>query len=98
MKRPHPGQPVLEKKDMLDVAEIFTSIQGEGPFMGRSAVFLRLSGCPEPHCGWCDTPSALQSGRRMQIWEILEKMIPAACKFAVITGGEPFIQWQDGLE
>ena len=41
-------------KDMLRVSEIFYSIQGEGKFSGKDAVFLRLSDC-NLHCTWCDT-------------------------------------------
>lgn len=35
-------------------AEIFYSIQGEGPSMGKPAIFVRLSLC-NLHCTWCDT-------------------------------------------
>ncbi|MGE9268876.1 MAG: 7-carboxy-7-deazaguanine synthase QueE [Verrucomicrobiales bacterium] len=35
--------------------EIFHTLQGEGPSLGRPAVFLRLSQC-NLHCSWCDTP------------------------------------------
>ena len=38
----------------LQVHEIFHTIQGEGPFSGRPAVFIRLSGC-NLRCWFCDT-------------------------------------------
>ncbi len=34
--------------------EIFYSIQGEGPSIGKPAIFIRLSMC-NLHCIWCDT-------------------------------------------
>lgn len=40
------------------ILEAFASIQGEGLFVGRPQVFLRLSGCPL-RCRWCDTPRSL---------------------------------------
>ncbi len=35
--------------------ETFSSIQGEGPDVGRRTLFVRLGGC-DLRCAWCDTP------------------------------------------
>ena len=38
-----------------NLVEIFSSIQGEGPFAGLSTLFVRFGGC-DLRCAWCDTP------------------------------------------
>lgn len=39
------------------VLEVFSSIQGEGAWVGEPQVFVRLAGCPL-RCSWCDTPES----------------------------------------
>lgn len=36
------------------INEVFESIQGEGEYTGRPAIFIRLQGC-DVGCAWCDT-------------------------------------------
>ena len=38
------------------LVEIFASVQGEGPEVGRSTVFVRFGGC-DLRCRWCDSPN-----------------------------------------
>ncbi|WDP93197.1 MAG: 7-carboxy-7-deazaguanine synthase QueE [Desulfobacter sp.] len=77
---------------------MFSSIQGEGPFMGRPALFIRLSGCLPPFCPWCDTAYAQGPGNPVDIGDILSRAETDCTGLAVITGGEPFVQWKDGLD
>lgn len=71
---------------------IFKSIQGEGKNAGRSAVFIRLSGCNMfPKCKFCDED--FENHIQMDIEEILKeikKLEPFS--MIVITGGEPTMQ------
>lgn len=85
----------MSTPDTLQVSEIFASLQGEGPFAGQPAVFLRLSGCVQPFCPWCDTPQALRpdSGTSLNPESVLQTILGYAPKLVVITGGEPFLQW-----
>ncbi|MCP4116327.1 MAG: 7-carboxy-7-deazaguanine synthase QueE [Desulfobacteraceae bacterium] len=76
---------------------MFTSIQGEGPFMGRPAAFVRLSGCVKPLCPWCDTKHAWGPGESMPVTWVADKVCGLGNDLVVITGGEPLLQWASGL-
>jgi 7-carboxy-7-deazaguanine synthase len=79
------------------VSEIFHSLQGEGPWAGLPAWFIRLAGCVEPFCPWCDTRYALKGGESTTIGSILGELGSRSTNRVVITGGEPFLQWENGL-
>lgn len=42
---------------MVNIVEIFSSIQGEGLYVGTRQIFVRLSGC-NLTCAYCDTPDS----------------------------------------
>ncbi len=42
-----------------NLAEVFSSIQGEGPYLGCRALFIRFAGC-NLRCAYCDTRDALE--------------------------------------
>ncbi|NBV05947.1 MAG: 7-carboxy-7-deazaguanine synthase QueE [Proteobacteria bacterium] len=81
----------------LDIQEIFPTLQGEGPYAGWPAVFIRLGGC-NLACEFCDTEFETYQNLSLEkiITEVLclaknseEKIIR---KLIVITGGEPMRQ------
>ncbi|NOZ89191.1 MAG: 7-carboxy-7-deazaguanine synthase QueE [Crenarchaeota archaeon] len=81
----------------LRVSEVFVSLQGEGPFCCRRAVFLRLAGC-NLRCPWCDTKYSLDPrGGRLVGFEELASRLAGEPGMLVVTGGEPLLQ-RGGLE
>jgi 7-carboxy-7-deazaguanine synthase len=85
-----------ENKAIARVSEIFTSIEGEGIFVGKKTLFIRFSGC-HLKCRWCDTKYALplDSGTEYQIDEIEDLIIRELQPFTYkvnFTGGEPLLQ------
>lgn len=79
----------------LPVSEIFESIQGEGPFIGKKAIFLRLAFC-NLECIFCDTDytwKGVVKYVRMSLKDIEEKIFKYNINHLVITGGEPLL-WE----
>ncbi len=75
----------------MKLAEIFTSLQGEGVRQGAPCLFVRLSGC-NLSCRWCDTREALAGGTEVSEDVILEQCWRQNPRYVCITGGEPLLQ------
>lgn len=76
---------------MLKVNEIFYSIQGEGRNAGLPAVFIRLSGCDRA-CAFCDTKDHVY-GVDLEEEEIVRSALEYPTRCAILTGGEPTVQY-----
>ena len=74
----------------MKINEIFSSIQGEGPYSGTPATFIRVTGCVQPYCKFCDTAYSWKEGKDMPLEEIMEEVKYLPSKFVVVTGGEPY--------
>ncbi len=86
-------------EEKIAISEIFFSVQGEGPFSGYPAVFVRVAGC-SIGCQWCDSRYAwnkegaqivtVQRVGEMITDRILEGRVQVLRDWmVVITGGEP---------
>ena len=49
-----------------NLVEIFSSVQGEGPYVGVSTLFIRFGGC-DLRCGWCDSPHTWKPAARCRL-------------------------------
>jgi len=85
---------------ILNVVEIFKSIQGEGANAGRAAVFVRLTDC-NMSCWYCDTDWS--KGQNMTVDEVLSEVkkltnpVVHPNSLLIWTGGEPTIQLTDEI-
>lgn len=89
-------QPIekLHKSDgkYLKVHSIFYTIQGEGPFSGQRAVFVRLAGC-NLQCKGCDTMYTGEDVSTKSVERIIRQVKDVGgTSLVVVTGGEPFRQ------
>lgn len=78
----------------MQVAETFTSIQGESSFAGIPCFFIRLAKC-NLDCACCDTRFARIADSNtldLSISELLELAKSANVDLVEVTGGEPLLQ------
>lgn len=81
------------------IVEIFTSIQGEGPYVGVKQLFIRFCGC-NLNCNFCDTNEVLDEEHleyspeelKAQVENFNLKLVHSIS----LTGGEPLL-WADFL-
>lgn len=77
----------------MRIAEVYSSIQGEGQYAGTPSVFVRTSGC-NLRCWFCDTPftSWQPEGPQVSVTALLRQVAEFSIEHVVLTGGEPLLQ------
>ena len=103
------GQKYFDKAgDKLFVTSIFYTLQGEGPYRGEPAVFVRLAKC-NLACSFCDTyfdggdwltPEELEARIFKAVRDYFGEGFPEWFREKVglvITGGEPMLQKNLGV-
>jgi 7-carboxy-7-deazaguanine synthase len=86
-----PEKPEHEQKAKVDIQDIYLTIQGEGPFHGEAAIFIRMAGC-NFQCPGCDTDYT-STRTKMNPHEVVKKCQQIGKGYLVVlTGGEPFRQ------
>lgn len=87
-----PLRAARDPEGYLDVHSSFHTIQGEGPFAGQAAYFVRLHGC-NLQCPACDTEytSCKERFSPESLCRYIEEQRQSG-DLIVFTGGEPFRQ------
>lgn len=77
----------------MRIAEVYSSIQGEGQFAGTPSVFVRTTGC-NLRCWFCDTPftSWKPEGPHVEVADLVRQVRAFGIEHVVLTGGEPLLQ------
>lgn len=77
---------------MAKIREIFTSIQGEGPFVGYKQLFVRFSKC-NLNCKYCDTDFDINKSKDYMPEELVKICENNKdCHSISLTGGEPLLE------
>lgn len=85
---------------LIDLHSVWHTLQGEGPFIGTPAIFIRLAGC-NLQCPWCDTEYT-EGRQRVTVSAMMDGVLELMAKhpqttLIVLTGGEPTRQNIDPL-
>lgn len=76
---------------IMEICEIFKSVQGEGILIGAPMTFVRTAGC-NLNCAWCDTEYAKGQGTGYTVPQLMEEVRRRKIGQVCITGGEPLLQ------
>lgn len=95
----HTQNPSADKTQPLttEISEIFSSIQGEGPYLGKKQIFVRFGRC-NMHCRYCDELDKMQKGmyQTLPVKDVLKRVETMEADSGPhhsvsLTGGEPLL-------
>jgi 7-carboxy-7-deazaguanine synthase len=82
----------LARDALIEICELFYSIQGESSYAGYPCFFIRFAGC-NLRCTYCDTRYAYEGEHQPYSMEqILAELEKYPGIMVEITGGEPLLQ------
>lgn len=86
-----PAEQLDHDCDLIQVHSVWHTMQGEGPFVGTPAVFVRLAGC-NLQCPFCDTEYTKQRTVMSPrgVVDVVKGIRQSG--LVVLTGGEPLRQ------
>lgn len=89
-------KPLRDEAGDLRVNSIFYTLQGEGPYSGRPAIFIRLAGC-NLRCWFCDTEFEQGYDTPKTFIAVVKSVLKLRNDvrdppIVVLTGGEPNLQ------
>lgn len=91
----NPVEPIVNKSDGYFLRVVapgpWATIQGEGPYVGYPATFIRLHGC-NLRCTFCDTQFSDPKDPTISTDDLVAAAVANGHRLVVITGGEPFRQ------
>jgi organic radical activating enzyme len=88
----------MTEKNIAKICEMFTSVQGEGPYVGCKQLFIRFCGC-NLNCDYCDTTefkNAVFNFTPVELNNYIQKFGLETIHSVSLTGGEPLL-WSDFL-
>ena len=80
----------MQSQSTVKIKEIFTSLQGEGPYIGQKHTFIRFSRC-NLNCAYCDTDFKSDL-KEYGVDELYNALKDIDCNCISFTGGEPLLE------
>ena len=74
-----------------NIKEIFTSIQGEGPYVGQKHIFVRFCRC-NLNCKYCDTDFDIKNSKKYSQFALFDLLKNNDTDTISFTGGEPLME------